>query len=171
MSEKLDLICPECQKTNTANLKTELHCKYCREELTDKTYTKEPKKCVPFFTSMVAGTILGGVGIIGGEIYLVKQSPVSEKITQNNAPNRYSINDEYLIVDSCISQDKRPLKHVYLIKKQEICVCALEKSQIAYRADHKKNELEFLNVFEEKANECMNNVTTAAEPAAEASPY
>lgn len=166
MSEKLELICPECQKTNSANIRTELHCKYCKEELTDKTYVKEPKQCVPFFTSIVVGTILGGAGTVGGGIYLLKQSPVNEKTTQNNTSSRYPIDNEYIIINSCISEDQRPLQHTYLIRKKEICTCALNETQRHYDfSAYSKNELGFFNTFEKNVDNCMEK-----KPADEALP-
>lgn len=171
MNNEIEIICPnpKCSKITTVNLSTDI-CE-CGQFLTTKNKpTKYIKK--PWVAISTTVAFLSGVAsTVGGSYYLVKENLSEEKIVQSNVSHRYSINDEYLIINSCISEDERPLRRSYLIDKKEICVCALEKTQIAYKDDYKKNDLEFLNVFEKKIYECMNNPTTAAEPAAEASPY
>lgn len=172
MNNEIEIICPntKCAKTITAKLSTD-RCE-CGQELTSDskpaTYIKKPWIVISTTVAFLSGV----AGTIGGEYYLVKENLSNEKIVQSHSPNRYSVNDEYLIVNSCISEDQRPLRHSYLIKKQEICICALEKTQLIYStADYKQNYSAFLKTFETNANECMNMDASAASTAAEASSY
>lgn len=168
MNNEIEIICPnpKCSKTITAKLLTN-RC-VCGQELTSDNkpakYIKKPWIVISTTVAFLSGV----VGTVGGEYYLLKENISNEKSVHSHAPNRYFVNDEYLIVNSCISQDKRPLRHSYLMKKQEICICALEKTQLTYNTvDYIQNYSAFLNTFETNANECIS----AASKAAEASYY
>lgn len=172
MNNEIEVLCPntKCAKTITAKLSTN-RCE-CGQELTsDSKPTKYIKK--PWIVISTAVAFLSGVvGTVGGEYYLVKDNLSNEKMAQSHTSNRYSVNDEYLIVNSCISEDQRPLQDSYLLRKKAICVCALEKTQMIYgSADYKQNYSAFLETFETKANECIDIEASPASEAAEASYY
>ncbi|MDD2782300.1 hypothetical protein [Sulfuricurvum sp.] len=172
MNNEIEVLCPspKCSKVTTGYLESTA-CQ-CGQELTsDSKPTKYIKKPWIVISTTVA-FLSGVVGTVGGEYYLVKDNLSNEKMAQSHTPNRYSINDEYLILNSCISEDQRPLQYSYLFQKKAICVCALEKTQLIYStADYKQNYSAFLKTFETKANECMDTNASAAEPAAEALSY
>lgn len=155
MNNEIEILCPECSRATTGYLSSTV-CE-CGQLLTSDTKpTKYIKKPWIIISTTVA-FLTGVVGTVGGEYYLLKENLSEEKIVQSSASHRYSINDEYLIINSCISEDQRPLQHSYLIQKKGICICALEKTQLIHsNANYKKNYSGFLNTFEEKANECMN---------------
>lgn len=155
MNNEIEILCPECSRATTGYLLSTV-CE-CGQLLTSDTKpTKYIKKPWIVISTTVA-FLTGVVGTVGGEYYLLKENLSDEKIVQSTASHRYPINDEYLIINSCISEDQRPLQRSYLIAKKGICVCALGKTQYEYDyLSYQQNRATFLNVFEEKANECMN---------------
>jgi hypothetical protein len=70
--------------------------------------------------------------------------------------DRYPVNVEYNIIDSCLSSYEEPLKRGYYKQKRNICICALKKTEqkIDYD-DYKKDRNRFLDIFEEEANKCI----------------
>lgn len=69
--------------------------------------------------------------------------------------DRYPIKVEHSIIENCISSYEQPLKHNHIRKKKEVCICALEKTEIEY--NYESFELYnkgFLNIFENKAKGC-----------------
>lgn len=87
MSEKLELICPKCLYLNSANLKTQLHCKNCKEELTDKKYIKKSVLDISTFKSIIIGI---SIGIFASLLvyFTFKQ-------------DRYSPQEEYILINNC----------------------------------------------------------------------
>jgi hypothetical protein len=70
--------------------------------------------------------------------------------------NRYPISVEYKIVHSCLSSYEKPLYARHYILKKQICVCALKETEDEIDFDeYKKDENRFLNIFENKAKECI----------------
>lgn len=112
MSEKLELFCPKCKKNNTANIKRGLHCKYCEEELTDKTYIKKPKYSVPIYKSFFFGIILGLVGTFA--LYYTLKS------------NRFSPKEEYILMQDCINKNNSLSGHS---PEDKLKICSEEYSQ------------------------------------------
>ena len=91
---------------------------------------------------MLTAIILG----IGGGIFL----------DETLETDRYPINIEYSIIDSCLSSYEEPLKRGYYKQKRDICICALEKTEneLDY-SDYKKDKNGFFNIFEREAKECI----------------
>ena len=134
----LEIECPHCSKENKINLSTEIKCKHCEKPLIGQKYKK------PFMSAMTA-IILG----IGGGYYF------NEKLDDN----RYPLSVEYVLIDSCVSYDKRPLLAKDYKNKENICICALNKTQkeIDY-SEYKKKQSTFMNILELKANECITTM-------------
>jgi len=131
----LDIECPHCSKENKINLSTEIKCKHCEKPLIGQKYRK------PFMSAMTA-FILGA----GGTYYINEQFEL----------NRYPLNIENGIINSCVSYYEQPLSHKDYRNKENICICALNKTQkeIDY-SDYKNKQNTFLNIFEAKAMECI----------------
>ncbi len=131
----LEIECPHCSKENKINLSKEIKCKHCEKPLIGQKYRK------PFMGAMTA-FILG----VGGTYYINEQFE----------SNRYPINFEYAIINSCVSYSEQPLLRKDYRNKKDICICALNKTQkeIDY-SDYKKKQIAFMNIFEAKARECM----------------
>lgn len=74
----------------------------------------------------------------------------------NLQTDRYPMNIEYKIIEKCISNYSEPIKQEILKNKREVCICALEKTELEY--PYKifiDNKDKFLNIFEMNAIECI----------------
>jgi len=131
----LEIECPHCSKENKINLSTKIKCKHCEKPLIGQKYRK------PFMSAMTA-LILGA----GGGYHINEQFQ----------SNRYPLTVENGIINSCVSFYEQPLLHKDYKNKENICICALNKTQeeIDY-SEYKKKQITFLNTFELKAKECM----------------
>ena len=78
--------CPDCSKPNDLNLDTQVKCGHCKEPLTGYTYGKIKK-------SMGAIVVAFGVGVIG----------TKELVNYKGHMDRYSITDEYAIIEMCLN--------------------------------------------------------------------
>lgn len=74
----------------------------------------------------------------------------------NLQTNRYPMIMEHIIIQKCISIYDEPISEEVYGDKTEICICALEKTELDYSYDSFINDYNsFLNIFEVKARECM----------------
>lgn len=70
--------------------------------------------------------------------------------------DRYPISIEYKITENCISNHSEPIKKSLYVNKKNICICALEKTELDYSYNSFiENKDGFLDIFEEKVEECM----------------
>lgn len=70
--------------------------------------------------------------------------------------DRYPLAKEYEIMENCISNDETPLSINLYQKKKDICICALEKTELKYDYDsYLLNKDMFLTIFERKADDCL----------------
>ena len=70
--------------------------------------------------------------------------------------DRYLLNVEYKIFESCISNYDKPLRRNLYMNKRSICICALEKTELAYDySSYKLDKINFLDIFEDSLKECM----------------
>ncbi len=139
MDSKLEITCPNCDEENTIKLSSEIKCKKCEEDLTKLKYSKFKKPIIGAMTDFMIGT------------------PAAYQIGKYmHSEDRYPVAIEYLIVNSCISQYKRPLRKAYIKQKKAICVCALSNTMknIDYK-EYKKDQEKFMDIFEQKAAQCQ----------------
>uniref|UniRef100_UPI0040473A1A hypothetical protein n=1 Tax=Aliarcobacter sp. TaxID=2321116 RepID=UPI0040473A1A len=131
----LKIECPHCSKENEINLSTEIKCKHCEKPLIGHKYRKP-------FMSAITAFVLGAWD--------------TNQINEQFESNRYPINFEYAIINSCVSDSEQPLLRKNYKYKEDICICALNKTQeeIDY-SDYENKQNTFLNIFEAKARECM----------------
>ncbi len=70
--------------------------------------------------------------------------------------DRYPIKIEYSIIENCISSYDKPLKYSHIRNKKEVCICALDKTELVYDyKSFKYNQNGFIEIFENKSKECM----------------
>lgn len=102
-------------------------------------------------SSKTASTLmLLGVGAVAGH----NIDDIIEKY--NLESDRYPIVEEYAIIDNCVSNYDEPISRKVYKNKKDICICTLEKTELAYSYENYKNDsLGFLEIFEKKVNECM----------------
>ncbi len=112
-------------------------------------------------TSLIMALTLGGVAghhiddIV--EKYNIQTDDITEKYDLQ--VNRYPIETEYEIINNCISNDEKPIAREIYLEKKEVCICALEKTELDYSYyEYYTNYNTFLDKFELKANECMSTM-------------
>lgn len=74
----------------------------------------------------------------------------------NLQADRYPLNVEYSIIKKCISNYSEPISKKVYSNKKNICICALEKTELDYDYSSFNNDKnKFLNIFEINARKCM----------------
>ena len=69
--------------------------------------------------------------------------------------DRYPIKVEHSIIESCISSHEKPLKRSHIINKKEICICALDKTELEYDYESFQYDTDgFIEIFERNSREC-----------------
>jgi len=108
LQHDLDIECPSCGENNAFPLSQAVKCKHCKEPITS---TKYAKRSGPGYW-MIAITV-------GGTLAL----------SSYFEDTRYPIEDEYTIVEQCISASRSPSDIIRLRHKRDICLCALKEAQ------------------------------------------
>jgi hypothetical protein len=125
-----------CAKENTEYIiELIVKCNTCKKVVKQKTITN-PYKVAALLTIISYG--------------------VTQFIDYAVTDNRYPLDIEYTVMDSCTNSYERPLVRSAYGKKKSVCLCALEDamneiSYTRYLVDKKG----FLDVFEEKAVDCI----------------
>ncbi len=136
--------CPGCSKSNDLNLSTQVNCGHCKEPLTGHTYGKIKK-------SVGAVVVAFGVGVIG----------TKELVDHKGYMDRYSITNEYAIIDMCLSSSQRPLDSYKYAGKRDDCICALGAVQKTFKVkDFNENTDKYLAAFESAARQCKHTRTS-----------
>lgn len=74
----------------------------------------------------------------------------------NLQTERYPISTEYMIIEKCISNYDEPISKKIYGNKREICICALEKTELEYEYELFRNDNnKFLKLFEINVKNCM----------------
>lgn len=107
-TRQIKLRCPNCRKENAIYLSRDIACTHCGKSLGDKKYIKP----------MVSGMTVAIIAFAGG----IKLDDYLEK-------NRYPVNVEYALIESCISAAEEPLAVRVFDRKKEICQDALVRTQ------------------------------------------
>lgn len=130
--------CPNCSKSNNLNLDAKINCGHCKEPLTGHTYGKIKK-------SVGAIVVAFGVGVVG----------TKQLIDYKGYTDRYSIKNEYAILDMCLNSSQRPLASYQYASKRDDCICALEEVQKSFNVvDYNKDTDKYLAAFESAAKQC-----------------
>lgn len=131
----MNIECPKCFKNNNLNLEAKVNCGHCKEEISGYTYKKP----------IISATTALMIGV--GGFYVTDKYVLAE--------DRYPVEIEYSLIDSCVSSSREPMRYRYYEWKQDICFCSLEETmkEVSYR-DYKKNEHEFLAKFEGNVKKC-----------------
>lgn len=134
----MKIICPHCSTENKIEYGENIVCDECNKTFAGHTYKrfKEP------LISAVGAFVIGAIGA----------HEVGERFFEDN---RYPINVEYELVDSCVNASRHPMNSQERKNKTEICICALEKTidEITYE-DLQKSESEFLTRFRDSIVSC-----------------
>ncbi|MGM0497922.1 MAG: hypothetical protein ACQESJ_08395 [Bacteroidota bacterium] len=131
----ISIQCPKCKKKNAIALSKPVECSNCKTILTQK------KKA-------------GGVAIIVAALVIGLGS--GHLMDDAFEKNRYPINVEYSLIDSCVSFNEEPLSYKNYYRKKDICECALLKTQEEFNYyQYKQEENEFMKTFTRYASKCI----------------
>lgn len=131
----LSIQCPKCKKKNSIETSRPVTCQNCEEPLTNQ---KTKKTMGVVITALVIG-LSGGYAL----------DDLLEK-------NRYPVDVEYGIIETCLSASEQRISRSNYVRKQEICECALVRSQEEVNFyKYLNSQDEFLNVFQVKLDQCM----------------
>ncbi|MGR5132925.1 hypothetical protein [Vibrio alfacsensis] len=127
--------CPHCQKDNDIEFAENIACKECEKSFKGFKFSK--RKLVSASTALF-------VGAIGGY-----------KVNAALDEDRYPLEVEYAIVDTCINSAKNMVSVSFYESKRETCLCALEETEklVSY-SDYKSDQQLFLNNFKLNAKGC-----------------
>lgn len=130
--------CPGCSKTNNLNLDT-VNCGGCKATLTGFTYGKIKKSVGTVVIALAVGGIT--TAKVGGWLN-----------------DRYSIENEYALIDMCVNGSQRPLATFAYAGKKNDCTCALKEVQKNYKVkDFTAERDKYLTAFEKAARQCQSS--------------
>lgn len=133
VDKAINIQCPHCNKENEFKINSGVKCEHCSKEITGFKYLKRAKTGLSTF-------LAGACIVVGGNV-------VADKIFDEN---RYPIDKEYSIIESCVSSYDRPLKDNQFKNKKKICQYVLQETQKDFSySKFKKDQVGFINKFEE----------------------
>lgn len=140
--------CPSCSKSNDLNFQADVNCGHCQAALSGHTYGKVK-------TSVVAIAIAVGVGAFA-----------TKKVDDfTGLADRYSIKNEYAIIEICLTSSQQALALYQYKGKKEDCICALGKVQKRYGVrDYNEKPSEYLAAFDSAASSCKANRVAKSAP-------
>ncbi|WP_018414459.1 hypothetical protein [Teredinibacter turnerae] len=134
----MQIECPSCATVNKIEFGENIVCCECKESFAGHSYKKFKKPLISATTAL----FIGAFGTYkADQIFFEDQ--------------RYPINVEYELIDSCINSSRVPMNSYRQTEKTQVCVCALEKTMevISYE-ELKKSESEFLTRFRSSLASC-----------------
>lgn len=108
----MNIKCPHCSKKNDFPTTEAIICQHCDEPISDYDYQSKSK----------IGTyaLVGVLSLSLGSNYL------------RATDERWSIGQEFQLVQMCVSESQKPLYNDELLDKIKICACSLEATQADY---------------------------------------
>lgn len=134
----MQIECPSCATDNKIEFGENIVCSECKESFAGHSYKKFKKPLLSATTAL----FIGAFGTYkADQIFFEDQ--------------RYPLNVEYELIDSCINSSRIPMNSYRQTEKTQVCVCALEKTMevISYEK-LKKSESEFLTRFRSSLASC-----------------
>lgn len=134
----MQIECPHCSTENTIEFGENIKCYECEQSFAGYLYKKFKKPIVGATTAL----LIGGFG--------------SYKVGTFFEKNRYPINIEYELIDTCINGYNQLLSRQSKIQKANTCICTLDKTMrnISYK-DIEKSEPKFSARFHKNMMHCL----------------
>lgn len=134
----MQIECPSCSTDNQIEFGENIICNQCKESFAGYSYKKFKKPLI----SATAALFIGAFGTYKADQIFFKDQ-------------RYPLNVEYELVDSCVNASRTLANTYRQAKKTQVCICALEKTMkvISYK-ELKKSESEFLTHFRRSISSC-----------------
>lgn len=126
--------CPHCQEDNRIEFAENILCKKCEKSFKGFKFSKRK------FVSASSALLIGSVG--------------GYAISANNE-DRYPIEVEYAILDSCINSSKNMVEISWYETKRDVCLCSLRETvrDISY-SEYKSDTESFIVNFRYNAKSC-----------------
>ncbi len=137
----MDIECPSCNLKNNIEHMDNIVCSGCKEPFSGHDHSY--KKTKSTFIATCSALALGAYGSYKVDVlYFDKQ--------------RYPVEVEYELIDSCINSSSRIMRRSQYIEKKQLCLCALQKTipDVDYE-DLKKNESKFSTRFTDNIAKCI----------------
>jgi hypothetical protein len=130
----MQIECPKCFKENDLD-GAPVTCTHCKEDISNYKF-KSP------ILSATTALVLGVGGFYAADKYVLPD-------------DRYPLAVEYSIIDSCLSNDRRPIAYQIYDRKRNICICTLEETlkDVSYR-NYRKDQANFITQFERNVRKC-----------------
>lgn len=134
-TKAIELECPGCAEVNTFDQQQPIICKKCTKSMSGRRYKVASLGVLPFIFGAV------GYGLVDRQIL---------------AEERYPLEYEFAVANSCINGDQSGLSWQSYSKKQDICLCAVGKTINGYPySDFKKDPKAFSTSFNRNISECL----------------
>ncbi|MGI2853445.1 hypothetical protein ACRTDR_04410 [Shewanella algae] len=135
----MQIECPHCQKSNGFLEDQDVVCGKCKKSLRGFSYRQIKK---PLMKASTAALVFGVIGYRVGDI--------------DANHHRYPLAVEYQLVQLCVNPYKTPIAHDVYGRKQDICLCAIDKATREIKYSALKDELgKFKQLVEKEAkNSC-----------------
>ncbi len=109
----MNVECPSCKLENEIEHLDNIMCSSCKEPFHGHSY----KKTKSTFIATCSALAIGAYGSYkADQLYFDKE--------------RYPVNIEYELIDSCVNSSSRILRRTQYIEKKLVCSCALEKTML-----------------------------------------
>ncbi len=127
--------CPHCEADNKIEFAENITCKECEKSFKGFKFSK--RKLVSAGSALIIGTASG---------YAINNKFQEE---------RYPLEVEYAIVDTCVNSSKSMVSVSWYENKRDTCLCTLRKTEqdIPY-SDYKSDEAGFISSFRHNARSC-----------------
>ena len=111
-------------------------CGHCKAELSGHSYKKP-------LLSVTTALIVGAGGFYATDKFVLSE-------------DRYPLKTEYAILSSCANSFDKPISRSSYNKKNDVCICALEKTMDEFSySDLKSDEKGFLEKFRLNSETCV----------------
>ena len=144
-NEGLMVSCPACGADNEIKSGSSLVCKKCKKPLGGKDlYIRIGLAPIAFLMALASGGTWA--------------------VTEFVETDRYPILVEHAVMEDCINQSRSPLSRSHLLKKREICACALERTEqdlseeefeFAAKSKRRYWNAKYVKIFEKHAEDCL----------------
>lgn len=130
----MEIACPECGTDTRLPLPFGITCASCKVHIADGKFDRRSNRL---------GRLVFVAAATGALSYTIMSS------------DRYPIETEYAIVESCVGNSKRSFLDREVREKRDVCLCALDQTQQELTLDDFNDDRKvFFTTFRAKADEC-----------------
>lgn len=134
----MEITCPKCSKNTTFNVTDTISCSHCQSSFDKIKFAK--KAMITAWSALVIGGYAG------------------HKIDDLLEPNRYPVEVEYALIESCAKGGQEIGYQRLAVAKFGVCACALERTQktIDFKR-YKDKPSDFFSTMRTSVRSCSSN--------------